>query len=199
MADKQVSPMIKGLLEYGPVVIFFATYVLFKDSVLTLGGQEYTGFVLATMVFVPLLIATTFIGWLLTGEVARMQVLTVVLVVIFGGMTILFNDEKFFKMKPTLVYLLFGGVLSIGLLQGKSYLSSVMGQMVDMAHEGWMILTRRITVFFFALAILNEAIWRTQTTEIWVYFKTFGLTLAMFVFLASQYKVLTRYGNFEDK
>lgn len=199
MADKQVSPMIKGLLEYGPVVIFFATYVLFKDSVLTLGGQEYTGFVLATMVFVPLLIATTFIGWLLTGEVARMQVLTVVLVVIFGGMTILFNDEKFFKMKPTLVYLLFGGALSIGLLQGKSYLNSVMGQMVDMAHEGWMILTRRITVFFFALAILNEAIWRTQTTEIWVYFKTFGLTLAMFVFLASQYKVLTRYGNFEDK
>lgn len=199
MANKQVSPMIKGLLEYGPVVIFFATYVLFKDSVLTLGGQEYTGFVLATMVFVPLLIATTFIGWLLTGEAARMQVLTVVLVVIFGGMTILFNDEKFFKMKPTLVYLLFGGVLSIGLLQGKSYLSSVMGQMVDMAHEGWMILTRRITVFFFALAILNEAIWRTQTTEIWVYFKTFGLTLAMFVFLASQYKVLTRYGNFEDK
>lgn len=199
MADKQVSPMIKGLLEYGPVVIFFATYVLFKDSVLTLGGQEYTGFVLATMVFVPLLIATTFIGWLLTGEVARMQVLTVVLVVIFGGMTILFNDEKFFKMKPTLVYLLFGGALSIGLLQGKSYLSSVMCQMVDMAHEGWMILTRRITVFFFALAILNEAIWRTQTTEIWVYFKTFGLTLAMFVFLASQYKVLTRYGNFEDK
>lgn len=199
MADKQVSPMIKGLLEYGPVVIFFATYVLFKDNVLTLGGQEYTGFVLATMVFVPLLIVTTFIGWLLTGEVARMQVLTVVLVVIFGGMTILFNDEKFFKMKPTLVYLLFGGVLSIGLLQGKSYLSSVMGQMVDMAHEGWMILTRRITVFFFALAILNEAIWRTQTTEIWVYFKTFGLTLAMFVFLASQYKVLTRYGNFEDK
>lgn len=199
MADKQVSPMIKGLLEYGPVVIFFATYVLFKDSVLTLGGQEYTGFVLATMVFVPLLIATTFIGWLLTGEVARMQVLTVVLVVIFGGMTILFNDEKFFKMKPTLVYLLFGGALSIGLLQGKSYLNSVMGQMVDMAHEGWMILTRRITVFFFALAILNEAIWRTQTTEMWVYFKTFGLTLAMFVFLASQYKVLTRYGNFEDK
>ena len=199
MADKQVSPMIKGLLEYGPVVIFFATYVLFKDSVLTLGGQEYTGFVLATMVFVPLLIATTFIGWLLTGEVARMQVLTVVLVVIFGGMTILFNDEKFFKMKPTLVYLLFGGALSIGLLQGKSYLNSVMGQMVDMAHEGWMILTRRITVFFFALAILNEVIWRTQTTEIWVYFKTFGLTLAMFVFLASQYKVLTRYGNFEDK
>ena len=199
MADKQISPMIKGLLEYCPVVIFFATYVFFKDSVMTLGGQEYTGFVLATMVFVPLLIATTFIGWLLTGEVARMQVLTVVLVVIFGGMTILFNDEKFFKMKPTLVYLLFGSVLSIGLLQGKSYLSSVMGQMVDMAHEGWMILTRRITVFFFALAILNEVIWRTQTTQVWVYFKTFGLTLAMFVFLASQYKVMMRYGNFDDK
>jgi intracellular septation protein len=102
-------------------------------------------------------------------------------------------------MKPTLVYLLFGGALSIGLLQGKSYLNSVMGQMVDMAHEGWMILTRRITVFFFALAILNEAIWRTQTTEVWVYFKTFGLTLAMFMFLASQYKVLTQYGNFEEK
>lgn len=199
MAHKQVSPLIKGLLEYGPVVIFFATYVIFKETVLTIGGQDYTGFVLATMVFVPLLMLTTVIGYLLTGEVARMQVLTVVLVVIFGGMTIFFNDEKFFKMKPTLVYLLFGGVLSFGLLKGKSYLSSVMGQMVDMAHEGWMILTRRITVFFFALAILNEVIWRTQTTQIWVYFKTFGLSLALFIFLASQYKLLMKYGNFEQK
>ncbi len=199
MSNKKVSPVIKGLLEYGPVVVFFLTYIFFKETVLTMGGQEYTGFVLATMVFVPLLFATTVLGYVLTGEVAKMQVLTLVLVVIFGGMTIFFNDEKFFKMKPTLVYILFGGTLAFGLMRGKSYLSSVMSQMVSMEHEGWMILTRRITVFFFALAVLNELIWRTQTTQVWVYFKTFGLTLALLAFLASQYKVLVRYGNFDEK
>ena len=124
--------------------------------------------------------------------------LTLVLVLIFGGLTIFLNDESFFKMKPTLVYVLFGGAIAVGLVQGKSYLQSILGSSVPMKDEGWMIISRRIMIFFFSLAILNEIIWRTQSSEVWVYFKTFGLTFALLVFLATQYKVLQQYGEFDE-
>jgi intracellular septation protein len=113
-------------------------------------------------------------------------------------MTILFNDERFFKMKPTLVYFLFGSILLAGLFRGKSYLQSLMGTMLPMDQEGWIIISRRITGFFFFLALLNEFVWRTFSTEVWVYFKTFGLSVALLIFLASQYPVLLKYGNFDN-
>ena len=111
------------------------------------------------------------IGWRLFGEVSKVQLLTLVLVLIFGGLTIFLNDESFFKMKPTLVYVLFGGAIAVGLLQGKSYLQSILGSSVPMKDEGWMIISRRIMIFFFSLAILNEIIWRTQSSEVWVFSK----------------------------
>ena len=101
-------------------------------------------------------------------------------------------------MKPTLVYFLFGSILLVGLLRGKSYLQALMGTMLPMDDKGWMIISRRITGFFFFLALLNEFVWRTFSTEIWVYFKTFGLSVALLVFLASQYPVLLKYGHFES-
>jgi intracellular septation protein len=88
--------------------------------------------------------------------------------------------------------------LLFGLFRGKSYLKSLMGTMLPMDHEGWMIISRRITFFFFFLALLNEFVWRTFSTEIWVYFKTFGLSVALFVFLASQFPVLSKYGSFDN-
>lgn len=190
--------MLKTILETLPVVVFFVTYILFKNQVVEVAGQQYTGFVLATAIFVPFLCVSTIIGWRLFGEVSKVQLLTFVLVLIFGGLTIFLNDESFFKMKPTLVYVLFGGAILVGLLRGKSYLQSILGGSVPMKDEGWMIISRRIMVFFFSLAVLNEIIWRTQSSEMWVYFKTFGLTFALLVFLASQYKVLQQYGEFDE-
>ena len=73
-----------------------------------------------------------------------------------------------------------------------------MGTVLPMEHEGWMIISRRITGFFFFLAVLNEFVWRTLSTEVWVYFKTFGLSVALLIFLASQYSVFSKYGNFDD-
>jgi intracellular septation protein len=127
-----------------------------------------------------------------------MQVVTVVLIVVFGGLSVWLNDERFFKMKPTLIYLIFGGVLGAGLLQGKSYLRLVMESMVPLRDEGWMILTRRVTAFFFALALANELVWRTMSTEAWVYFKTFGLTAALFLFFIFQGKLFQTYGIEDD-
>jgi intracellular septation protein len=111
----------------------------------------------------------------------------------FGGMTVWLNDDRFIKMKPTLIYLIFGGLLSIGLLRGQSYLRVVMQEALPMQDAGWMILTRRVTAFFFGLAVLNEVIWRGFSTEIWVYFKTFGLTAALFAFFMMQGRLLAKY------
>ena len=200
MSSSQKNSGVKSTLEFGPVIVFFVAYILFERYEISFNfyGQNYEGFVLATTIFIPLILFTTFLSWRLTGEVSKIQLFTAILVVIFGGMTILFNDDRFFKMKPTLVYFLFGSILLVGLLRGKSYLQALMGTMFPMDDKGWMIISRRITGFFFFLALLNEFVWRTFSTEIWVYFKTFGLSVALLVFLASQYPVLSKYGHFDS-
>ncbi|MCW9044377.1 MAG: septation protein IspZ [Pseudopelagicola sp.] len=199
MSDKtKINPLLKMGLELGPIVAFFAAYLKLRDETFLIGGTEYVGFILVTAGFVPLMILSTGILWRLTGHLSKMQVATLVLVVIFGGLSVWLNDDRFFKMKPTMIYLLFGGALGIGLLRGQSYLRYVMEEMVPMTHEGWMILTRRLTTFFLSLAVLNEVIWRTQSTDTWVYFKTFGLTAAVFVFFMTQGGVLQKYATDEE-
>ncbi|NVO23483.1 inner membrane-spanning protein YciB [Donghicola mangrovi] len=196
---KHVSPMIKGVLEYGPVLAFFVAYVLLKDKTFVVGGQEYSGFIAVTAAFVPLMVICSGLLWKLTGHMSKMQAVTLVLVVVFGGLSVWLNDERFFKMKPTLIYLIFGLILGFGLLRGQSYLRVVMEEALPMQHEGWMILTRRVCAFFFGLALLNEVIWRTQSTETWVSFKTFGLTLAILAFFMTQGKLFQKYGIEQDK
>lgn len=198
MAEQKINPMLKTALELGPVVVFFAAYVWLKDRVFTIGGADYEGFILVTAGFIPLMLISTGLLWKLTGHLSKMQVVTLVLVVVFGGLSVWLNDDRFFKMKPTLIYVLFGGALGFGLLRGESYLQSVMDAALPLTHDGWMILTRRLCGFFFGLAVLNEAIWRTQSTETWVYFKTFGLTAAIFLFFLTQGSVFKKYGTGED-
>ena len=197
-SGKEINPFVKLLLEMGPIVLFFIAYMRMKENVYTISGTEYDGFILVTAGFVLLLIATTGLLWFLTGKLSRMQIATLVMVVLFGGMTVWLNDDRFIKMKPTMIYLLFGGTLGFGLLRGSSYLQYVMEGMMPLQDAGWMILTRRLMIFFFGLAILNELIWRTSSTETWVYFKTFGLTLAMFGFFMTQSKLLQTYSTDED-
>ena len=199
MSRKPLSPTIKNLLEYGPLIAFFVIYFLIKDDTITIMGADYSGFIVATAVFIPILVASTGLGWALSGEISKMQVVTVVLVVVFGGLTVFLQDERFFKIKPTMIYLLFAGILGFGLWRGTSYLETVMGANLKMERAGWMILTKRMTWFFLGLAIANEAIWRTQSTGTWVMFKTFGLTIATFGFLMSQYKLFAAYGDLDGK
>ena len=195
MDDKNANGKLKAVLEFGPVLGFFVAYLLLKDRVFTIGGTEYEGFIVITAVFIPVLLACTALMWKLTGHLSKMQILTAVLVVVFGGLTVWLNDPKFFQMKPTIIYLFFGAVLGIGLLRGRSYLQYVMDGLMPLTDAGWMILTRRITIFFFAMAALNELVWRTQSEETWVYFKTFGLMAAMFVFFMMQGKLIAEHGT----
>ncbi|WP_116599726.1 inner membrane-spanning protein YciB [Primorskyibacter marinus] len=198
MAERKINPILKLALELGPVVVFFVAFLRLKDNSYEIGGTMYDGFILATAGFVPLMVVSTLALWKLTGKLSRMQVATLVLVVVFGGLSVWFNDDQFFKMKPTMIYLLFGGALGIGLLRGESYLKFVMEEVMPLQQEGWMILTRRLTAFFLTLAVLNEVIWRTMSTETWVYFKTFGLTAAIFVFFMTQSGVFNRYAIDDD-
>ncbi|KAF0173096.1 MAG: intracellular septation protein [Rhodobacteraceae bacterium] len=193
MAEAKVNPMLKLGLELGPIVLFFAGFRFFKDKTFHILGNDYSGFIVMTAIFVVLIMATTAILWKLTGHLSKMQLMTLVLVIVMGGLSVWLNDERFIKMKPTLLYLAFGGLLGIGLLRGQSYLKLVMEEALPMQSEGWMILTRRLCAFFFALALANEVIWRTLSTEAWVNFKTFGLTIALFGFFLSQSKLLQRY------
>lgn len=193
MSDDTLPKWVKPLLEFGPMVTFFFAYMRMKETVYTIGSNDYQGFIVVTALFVPLLLVCTGILWKLTGKISPMQIMTVILVTAFGGMTVWLNDDRFIKMKPTLIYLIFGGLLSIGLLRGQSYLRVVMQEALPMQDAGWMILTRRVTAFFFGLAVLNEVIWRGFSTEIWVYFKTFGLTAALFAFFMMQGRLLAKY------
>lgn len=193
MPQRNIPQWVKTALEMGPVIGFFVAYLYLKDEVFTFGGTEYDGFIVVTAGFIPVILASMGLLWWLTGHISRMQVLTAVLVLVFGGLTVWLNDDKFIKMKPTMVYLLLGGVLAIGLMRGQSYLRVVMGELLPMEHEGWMILTKRMTAFFFLLAASNELVWRTQTTEFWVYFETFVLTGALFFFFIAQAGLIQRY------
>jgi intracellular septation protein len=195
MTEKKIDTKIKMALELGPVVLFFIAYTKMKGSTYNILGQNYEGFIVATAAFIPVLLIATGILWALTGKLSKMQVMTAILVVVFGGMSVWFNDERFFKMKPTMIYLFFGGALGFGLMRGQSYLKSLMEEAMPLTDQGWMILTKRICFFFLTLAVLNEVVWRTMTTDAWVNFKTFGLTAAVFLFFMTQGSLLTKYGT----
>lgn len=195
MSDaKAYDPKMKAALEYGPLLAFMLGYWWFKDQSFQIAGQTYGGFIVVTGAFVVIFAASILGLWRLTGKLSAMQVFTLVVVLFMGGLSVWFNDEHFFKMKPTIIYIFFALVLGVGLLQGKSYLRLVLQEALPMQEEGWMILTRRMAVFFAGLAVLNEAVWRNFSTESWVWFKVVGLTVAMFLFLLTQARLFSRYG-----
>ncbi len=199
MAEGKINPVLKLVLELGPVLAFFVGFGRVKDKTFLFGGTEYSGFIVMTAAFVALIIVTTGILWRLTGKLSKMQIVTLVLVVVMGGLSVWLNDERFIKMKPTLLYFAFGGLLGIGLLRGQSYLRLVMEEALPMQDAGWMILTRRVCGVFLALALANEVIWRFFSTEIWVDFKTFGLPAVIFVFFMTQGKLIEAHALPEDK
>jgi intracellular septation protein len=193
MSEKQISPLLKTVLEMGPVLVFFLGFVFLKDREFVVAGETYTGFVAMTALFIPLMALSSFLLWRLTGKLSAMQIMTLVLVTVFGGLTIFLNDERFFKMKPTMIYALFAGILGFGLLRGQSYLKVVMGEVMPLDHAGWLKLTVRMMLLFVGLAVANELVWRLFSTDLWVKFKTFGLPLVMFGFFMTQSGLMARH------
>ena len=190
---KEINPILRQVLELGPTLAFFVIYLRLRDQTFEFAGTAYDGFIVATVVFVPIMLVAMGILWVLTGQLSRLQIFTAFMVIFFGGLTAWFNDERFFKMKTTIVYGCFALMLGIGLLQRKSYLEWVLSGMIPMRHEGWMILTRRLCLGFAALAVANEVIWRTMSTDAWVKIETFAFPVVLFVFLWWQIIALQRF------
>ncbi len=190
---------LRQALEFGPLVVFLAVYFWMRDTVIPLGGREYAGFIVAIVVFTPLQLVSALVLKRLTGKLSRMQVATLVLVVVLGGITVALNDERFFKMKSTFVFGLFSLLLWIGLWRGQSWLAYVLEGALPISQEGWMILTRRMAWFFLAFAAANELIWRNFSTDVYVIWDTFGQMGVMFAFLLSNFKLIEAYWQEPDE
>lgn len=190
---------LKPLLELGPLVLFFVVFMRLRDKTVMLWGTEYSGFIVATLIFVPVLIASTLALWWLTGRLSPMQIATLVLVIVFGGLSIWLNDPRFFKIKPTIIYLLFAAILGYSLLARKNWLEAVLAEALPLKPEGWRLLTIRMALLFVGLAVLNEVIWRTMSETTWVYFKTFGLTAILFIFLMANARLYRDYALEKDE
>jgi intracellular septation protein len=122
-----------------------------------------------------------------------MAIVTAVIVLVFGGLTLFFHDELFIKIKPTIIYALFAMTLGIGLLMGRSFIAIMFDQMFNLTPAGWRLLTIRWMLFFAGMAVLNEIIWRTQSTDFWVTFKVFGMVPLTMLFAVTQMPLIKRY------
>jgi intracellular septation protein len=176
----QLNPLVKIALDLGPLVLFF-----FANS-------RY-GIFTATATFMVAVLAALAASYVLTRRLPIMPVVTAIIVLIFGGLTLILHNDTFIKIKPTIIYALFGGVLLGGLLFGKPLLGVVFDSLFHLTEEGWRKLTLRWALFFFALAVLNEIVWRNTSTNIWVDFKVFGVMPLTLVFGALQYPLLQKY------
>jgi len=172
--------LLKLVLEIGPLVIFFVSN--------SLGGIYF-----ATKIFMAAtVIALALSRWLL-GRIAVMPLVTAFFVMIFGGLTIILENDLFIKMKPTIVNLFFAAALLIGLWFGKSLLKYIFDNAFHLTEMGWSILTRRWAFFFIVLAALNEIVWRNFSTDFWVGFKTFGIMPLTMAFAVSQLKLIKQH------
>lgn len=200
MEKKKIHPLLKLALEIGPIMVFFLAY---KFAAIPEGAsdeeRQLSQLLFATGVFVPTILASLIISWIMTRSLPKMAVITAVVVVVMGGLTLWLRDDTFIKMKPTILYALFAAILGFGLTRGQSYLQYVMEDSMPLKPEGWTIFTKRFALFFFGLAIANEMVWRGFGTDTWVNFKTFALPVATFVFIFSQMGVFTKYAIEEDE
>lgn len=179
-AKQKENPLLRMALDLGPLLLFF-------------GVNAYYGIFAATGVFMVAIIAALIVSRVVTGEFAKMPLVTAVFVMVFGGLTLYLQDETFIKIKPTIIYLLFAGLLTGGLAMGRNFLQTLLGEAFALTAEGWRKLTVRWSVFFVSLAILNEIVWRSVSTDTWVAFKTFGFLPLTLVFAAAQVGLLQRH------
>jgi len=185
-AKPPLNPALKLVLDIGPLILFFAV-------------NAKIGIYAATGVFMAAVLIALAVSYALTRHIAIMPVVTAIVVLIFGGLTLVFHNDTFIKLKPTIIYALFAAALFAGLAFRKPLLGMVFDAVFDLTEEGWRKLTWRWALFFVFLAVVNEIVWRTQTTDFWVIFKLFGVVPLTLLFGGLQYPLLQKYQADEPK
>jgi intracellular septation protein len=180
MDKTQPHPVFKLATELGPLIVFFVANAKFNLFV-------------ATGAFMVAIVAAMIASYAVVRHVPIMAIVTAVIVLVFGTLTLVLHDETFIKVKPTIIYGLFAAILGGGLLFGRSFIAILFDQMFNLTPKGWRILTMRWALFFLGMAVLNEVIWRTQSTDFWVAFKAFGAVPITMVFAITQMPLIKRY------
>lgn len=176
-----MNPQLRKLaLDLGPLILFFAAF-------------QFAGIFKAIGVFIVAVLISLVVGWYLEKKLAPVPVVTAILVVVFGGLTLYLHNETFFKVKVTFLYAIFGITLLTGLRFNRLFIKYVFGEAFDLTEKGWRGLTLRWGLFFLALAAINEAVWRNTSTETWVSFKVWGITGLVFLFALAQTPFLLKH------
>jgi intracellular septation protein len=181
MTEKpKLNPLLKLALDIGPLVLFFAANAKF-------------GIFAATGAFMVAVVAALLVSYVMIRQWPIMPLVTAIVVVVFGGLTLALHDDTFIKLKPTIIYSAFGGILLGGWVFERPFLEILFDSMFHLTPQGWRKLTLRWALFFLAMAVLNEAVWRTQSTDFWVNFKLFGFVPLTFLFAVAQVPLMSRY------
>ena len=196
---KNENSLIKSFLEFVQLLVFFISYKYAPIGENFVDNPDLGKIIFATKLFIPVILGSLIIGWAVTREISKMPLFTAAVVLVFGGLTIWLQNDTFIKMKPSIIYVTFAGILAFGLVRRKSYLKTLLGSALPMRDEGWILLTKRFMILFFVLASLNEVIWRTMSTDQWITFKTFVIPAATFLFLFLQYSIFRDYLIDKDK
>lgn len=193
--NPKVNPVLKLALELGPLVLFFFVNARGKSIIESYGLESWfpQPIFLATGVFMVAMLISLAVSWVMTRHLAIMPLITGIVVLVMGGLTLWLQDDTFIKVKPTIVNTFFGAVLLIGLAFGRSLLAYVFDAAFALDAEGWRKLTLRWGLFFFVLAALNEIVWRTQSTDFWVAFKVWGIMPITMIFAMAQLPLMQRH------
>ncbi len=181
MPEKRtINPLLKLALDLGPLIIFFIANARFDIFV-------------ATGTFMVAITIAIAIGFAIERKVSPMSIVTLVLVLVFGGLTLWLENEIFIKLKPTVLYVMFAAVLWGGLFTGRIFLKTLLAQSMNLPDAAWRTLTHRWVIFFLSLALLNEFVWRNFSTDIWVAFKVWGVIPLTFLFVIAQTPYIARH------